>query len=160
MTLQESLTEAATSIPRREAETLLAHLLFRDRAWLIAHSDTELSNTLLHSYQAVITRRLTNEPIQYITGHQEFYGLTFHVTPAVLIPRPETELLVEAVLKRLPGSSDPNQPLRIADIGTGSGILAITLAVHLPQAVPTRSPPSTSPPKPSPSPATTPRPTT
>ncbi|WP_433969527.1 peptide chain release factor N(5)-glutamine methyltransferase [Tunturiibacter gelidiferens] len=77
-----------------------------------------------------INRRLQLEPIQYITGEQEFYGLRLHVTPAVLIPRPETEHLVEAVLKLLPA----NQPVKLVDIGTGSGAIAIALAVHLPLA--------------------------
>jgi release factor glutamine methyltransferase len=142
-TLRQALTLATTQLTqnpdlqndaRRDAELLLIHHLGITRAQLLADPTRELTPTQLAAFEAAITRRLANEPIQYITGSQEFYGLTFHVTPAVLIPRPETELLVEAVRKRLPSSSDPNQPLRIADIGTGSGILAITLAVHLPQA--------------------------
>lgn len=133
MTLQEALTEAATSIPRREAETLLAHLLFRDRAWLIAHSDTELSNTLLHSYRALIHRRAAKEPIQYLTGHQEFYGLNLRVTRDTLIPRPETELLVEAILHWIAARPHLRQP-RILDIGTGTGAIALALAAHLPSA--------------------------
>lgn len=81
-------------------------------------------------YGAAVKRRLTHEPIQYITGRQEFYGLDLHVTPAVLIPRPETELLVEAVLTEI----DPNAAVHVADIGTGSGAIAIALAHHLPHA--------------------------
>jgi release factor glutamine methyltransferase len=142
-TLRQALTLATTQLAqnpdlhdhaRRDAELLLLHHLGITRAQLLANPTREITPTQLASYEASITRRLTNEPIQYITGQQEFYGLSFHVTPAVLIPRPETELLVEAVLKHLPSSSDPARLLRIADIGTGSGILAITLAVHLPQA--------------------------
>jgi release factor glutamine methyltransferase len=138
-TLRQALTLATTQLAqspdlqndaRRDAELLLLHHLGITRAQLLADPTRELTATQLATYEAAITRRLANEPIQYITGHQEFYGLDFHVTPAVLIPRPETELLVEAVLKHLPA----NRPLRIADIGTGSGILAITLAVHLPLA--------------------------
>jgi release factor glutamine methyltransferase len=138
-TLRQALTLATTQLAqnpdlrdhaRRDAELLLLHHLGITRAQLLADHTREITPTQLAAYEASITRRLTSEPIQYITGHQEFYGLNFHITPAVLIPRPETELLVEAVLKHLPA----NQPLRIADIGTGSGILAITLAVHLPQA--------------------------
>ena len=138
-TLRQALTLASTELAqnpdlrdhaRRDAELLLLHHLGITRAQLLADPARELTPTQLAAYEAAITRRLANEPIQYITGSQEFYGLNFHVTPAVLIPRPETELLVEAVLARLPA----NSPLRIADIGTGSGILAITLAVHLPQA--------------------------
>ncbi len=133
MTLREALTEAAASIDRREAETLLAHLLFRDRAWLIAHSDTELSNTLAHSYRKLIARRAAKEPIQYLTGMQEFYGLNLRVTRDTLIPRPETELLVEAILHWIAARPALRQP-RILDIGTGTGAIAIALASHLPSA--------------------------
>jgi release factor glutamine methyltransferase len=133
MTLREALTEAAATIDRREAETLLAHLLFRDRPWLIAHSETELSTTLLQSYRALIARRAAKEPIQYLTGHQEFYGLNLRVTRDTLIPRPETELLVEAVLHWIAARPALRTP-RILDIGTGTGAIAIALAAHLPSA--------------------------
>ncbi len=89
-----------------------------------------LTPSELALYEASVARRLTLEPIQYITGQQEFYGLNYHVTPAVLIPRPETEHLVEAVLQKLPREKS----LKILDVGTGSGILAITLALYLPHA--------------------------
>jgi release factor glutamine methyltransferase len=133
MTLRDALTEAATHIDRREAETLLAHLLFRDRPWLIAHSETELSTTLLQSYRALISRRAAKEPIQYLTGHQEFYGLNLRVTRDTLIPRPETELLVEAVLHWVAARPALRTP-RILDIGTGTGAIAIAIASHLPSA--------------------------
>ncbi|MFP5231061.1 MAG: peptide chain release factor N(5)-glutamine methyltransferase [Acidobacteriota bacterium] len=137
MTLREALTEASASIPRREAETLLAHLLFRDRPWLIAHAETELSATLQRSYRSLVTRRAAREPIQYLTGAQEFFGINLRVTRDTLIPRPETELLVEAVLKWIaaqPELRSPRQPLRILDVGTGTGAIAIALATHLPAA--------------------------
>jgi release factor glutamine methyltransferase len=139
MTLREALSVAAAQLAgdphlrdtaARDAELLLLHTLEISRVTLIAHPDRGLTSTQQALYEENITRRLHHEPIQYITGQQEFYGLTLHVTPAVLIPRPETEHLVEAVLKFLP----PDQPLRIADIGTGSGAIAIALAAHLPQA--------------------------
>ena len=112
----------------RDAELLLLHTLNITKASFLANPARELTPTQQQTYEAAITRRLRHEPIQYITGIQEFYGLPFRVTPAVLIPRPETELLVEAVLSRLPH----NHPLSIADIGTGSGAIAIALAAHLP----------------------------
>jgi release factor glutamine methyltransferase len=133
MTLRDALTEASTTIDRREAETLLAHLLFRDRPWLIAHSDTDLSATLLNSYRSLIARRAAREPIQYLTGHQEFYGLNLRVTRDTLIPRPETELLVEAVLHWIAARPALRHP-RILDIGTGTGAIALALAAHLPSA--------------------------
>jgi release factor glutamine methyltransferase len=139
MTLREALTVAAAQLASdehlrdtatRDAELLLLHTLQIPRVTLIAHPDDELSASQRTSYEDSIARRLNHEPVQYITGHQEFYGLTLKVTPAVLIPRPETEHLVEAVLNLLP----TNKPLKIVDIGTGSGAIAIALAAHLPQA--------------------------
>lgn len=105
-------------------------MLQRDRAWLLAHPEAELTDTQAIEYQALLERRLQHEPMQYILGEQEFYGLRFQVTPAVLIPRPETEHLVEAILEKLPN----DRPVRIADVGTGSGAIAITLAHALPLA--------------------------
>ena len=109
---------------RRDAETLLLHHIGKNRAWLLAHADDEYAGCSAIGYAAMLKRRAAGEPMQYITGVCEFYGLPFHVTPAVLIPRPETEFLVEAVLKLTEGSA----ATRIVDIGTGSGAIAIAVA--------------------------------
>jgi release factor glutamine methyltransferase len=139
MTLRQAITAAAAQFTNdehlratasRDAELLLLHTLQISRVTLLTHPGRELSAEQLALYRANICRRLQHEPIQYITGEQEFYGLLLDVTPAVLIPRPETEYLVEAVLARLP----KDVPLQIADIGAGSGAIAIALAVHLPLA--------------------------
>jgi len=115
---------------RQDAETLLLHLLDKDRAWLIAHSVEELPIREAAHFAAMIERRHLGEPIQYITGEQEFYGLPIRVTDDVLIPRPETEHLVEKVLALAGGFQRP----RIIDVGTGSGAIAVALARELPKA--------------------------
>ena len=114
----------------RDALVLLLHATHLTRAAYHADPDRPLTPGQASAFAALIARRLTHEPIQYITGEQEFYGLALHVTPAVLIPRPETEHLVEAVLSEL----DPATPLQILEVGTGSGAIAIALAHHLPHA--------------------------
>jgi release factor glutamine methyltransferase len=115
---------------RRDAETLLLHLIQRDRAFLAANPHSDLSAEGAVRYYALIERRLGGEPIQYITGETEFYGLPFHVDRNVLIPRPETEHLVEKVLSRANSFEKP----RIVDVGTGSGAIAVALAHKLPAA--------------------------
>lgn len=116
---------------RRDAETLLLHLTGKDRAWLIAHGNDEFGGCTAIGYAALIDRRYAGEPIQYITGECEFYGLQFRVTSAVLIPRPETEHLVE---KAIQFASGFGAGVRILDVGTGSGAIAIALARALPTA--------------------------
>jgi len=139
MTLRQVLTAAAAQLAeaphlrdsaRRDAELLLLHHLGISRTQLLADPDRKLTEEEELSYGQSVLRRSNSEPIQYIIGQQEFYGLSFHVTPVVLIPRPETEHLVNVVLQELPN----DQYLHILDVGTGSGVLAITLALQLPYA--------------------------
>jgi release factor glutamine methyltransferase len=118
-----ALQDAQIVEPRREAVSLLIHTLNVDRAFVIAHPERELSPDEIRRFREFVTRRATREPLQYITGIQEFFNLKFAVTPDVLIPRPETELIVETALERLTSSDAPI----IADVGTGSGCIAISL---------------------------------
>ena len=129
MTLRDALLEASATIARREAETLLAHVLHRGRAWLLAHADDDLASADLEALRSLVARRAAQHPVQHLTGAQEFFGLTLRVTPDVLIPRPETEHLVEAVVDW--ARSQPDQHPRIVDVGTGSGAIVIALASAL-----------------------------
>lgn len=115
-----------------DAELLLRHTLGLSPAQLRAYPERVLKPDEQNRLHASVKRRLAHEPVQYITGEQEFYGLALHVSPAVLVPRPETELLVEAVIAEFRGASEA--PIRIVDVGTGSGAIAIALAAHLPGA--------------------------
>lgn len=119
----ELLRAAGLAEPRREAATLLAATLGRNRAFLFAHSDDALAAADYARFRAAVGRRAAGEPFQYITGRQEFYGMEFEVSPAVLIPRPETELLVETALELLRGAPAPF----LCDVGTGSGCIAIAI---------------------------------
>jgi release factor glutamine methyltransferase len=119
------------------AELLLMHALGRDRAWIYGHPENELDAATREQYFSLIARRAIGVPTQHLTGHQEFWGLDFEVTPDVLIPRPETEHVIEVALERLGVGSDADSPrrkekFRIADVGTGSGCIAIALAHELP----------------------------
>ena len=124
------------------AELLLLHAIDQERAWLYAHPEEQLSATQERQFLEMVERRAAGEPVQHLTGHQEFWGLDFEVTPDVLIPRPETEHLIEVTLDRLalrevregrPQTTD-GSGLLIADVGTGSGCIAIALAKELPKA--------------------------
>ena len=139
MTVREAIGWAAAQLSEsphlradahRDAAFLLLHTLGISRAELLANPDNVVSSDQLTCFERLVARRMTHEPVQYITGEQEFFGLPLRVTPAVLIPRPETEHLVEAVLAEL----DCSATLSIVDIGTGSGAIAIALADRLPSA--------------------------
>ena len=121
---------AATSKnPRRDAGLLLAHVLGCDQTALLTHPERLLSAAEWQQFDRLVERRLASEPMQYLTGEQEFFGLSFEVSPAVLIPRPETEHLVEAVLDRF----GREEEVRIVDVGTGSGAIAVSLAHAMPR---------------------------
>src|SRR5271169_5053939 len=129
----DQLREANVPSHALAAELLLMHTLQRDRAWLYTHPEEILDTAVLNHFMMLVNRRAAGEPTQHLTGKQEFWGLEFEVTPAVLIPRPETEHVIEIALERI-GQKKRGQPLRIADIGTGSGCIAVALAREFPQA--------------------------
>lgn len=128
MTIREALTDATESLrphideARLDANLLLEFSLKKSRAWLVAHDDEALDEPAQQSYQALLSRRINGEPLAYITGEKEFWSLNFKVTADVLIPRPDTELLVETALEKISPES------RLLDLGTGSGAIACALA--------------------------------
>ena len=125
----ERLTASGVGSPRMNAELLLRFVLSCDRAYIFAHPERDLTLAELARYEETLNQRAQGIPAQYITGHQEFWGLDLIVTPAVLIPRPETEHLIETVLLFNGGrASSPGRPTRIVDVGTGSGCIALALA--------------------------------
>ena len=137
-TIAEALREATqlletAGVPeaRREAGSLLSFVIGKDRTFLLSHAKDQLDSESLERFREAVERRAAGEPLQYISGTQDFFGREFRVTPDVLIPRPETELLVEAALGVLDGS---NQRPLICDIGTGSGCIVVTLLCELSQA--------------------------
>ncbi|HET7031941.1 MAG TPA: peptide chain release factor N(5)-glutamine methyltransferase [Casimicrobiaceae bacterium] len=113
-----------------DAQVVLAHVLAKERAWLVAHGDEPLTSGQQAAFFALAKRRRDGEPVAYLTGIREFWGLPLRVTPAVLIPRPETESLVELALSRIP----VDRELHLLDLGTGSGAIAIALAHERPHA--------------------------
>ncbi|MGB7602224.1 MAG: peptide chain release factor N(5)-glutamine methyltransferase [Candidatus Sulfotelmatobacter sp.] len=146
MQLKQALAEAVLRFtaknvpsPRMNAETLLMFTLSCDRAYLYAHSERELTADEISRYEIALSERIRGVPAQYITGHQEFWGMDLIVAPAVLIPRPETEHVIETVLdlanaRRNSGPPERRQNVRIIDVGTGSGCIALALAHELQQA--------------------------
>ncbi len=127
----------ASQVPSPElaAEVLLMHVIERDRSYLYAHADAELPSESVQRYHQLLAERASGKPTQYITGHQEFWGLDFEVTPDVLIPRPETEHIVERVLELARARAfSKDAALRIVDVGTGSGCIALAIASEFPGA--------------------------
>ncbi len=131
VTVRGAILEAAKRISARDAELLVGHVLGSDRAWIIAHKEDLLSEDEFQRFICLAARRAAGEPMQYIIGTQEFFGLSLHVEQGVLIPRPETEHLVEAVLQWCSNRKDDK--LRIVDVGTGSGAIALALAKNVPE---------------------------
>ncbi|CAI8011258.1 Release factor glutamine methyltransferase [Geodia barretti] len=135
--LAQEVERQQAEIRRTEvaAQVLLRNTLGIDRATFHASPDRELSHEDAEAFHGTLERRIEGEPLSYITGHREFYGLDFVVTPDVLVPRQETEFLVEAVLGYARSRGRDGGDLTIADIGTGSGAVAVALGCHLPNAV-------------------------
>jgi release factor glutamine methyltransferase len=129
-TIGQALTDAQRTIDALDARILLCHVMQKDAAHLIAHAAEPLDTEPAGQFEALVARRAAGEPVAYIVGRREFFGLDFGVTPAVLIPRPETELLVELALARMA----PDEACRVLDLGTGSGCVAISIARYRPRA--------------------------
>ncbi len=117
--------------PALDASVLLAHIINKPRTWVMAHSELTLGTEQQGQLHGLLARLEHGEPFPYVLGHWEFFGITFDITPDVLIPRPETELLVEKAIAWLQGSAVRRT---VADIGTGSGVIAVSIAVHVPDA--------------------------
>ena len=137
ITIQNALADATAALAkselkqaRLEAGSLLSQVMNRDRTFILAHPEHLLDPDLSARFQSLVVRRVAGEPLQYITGHQGFFKLDFEVTPDVLIPRPESEAIVEVALELLP----KNRSSRFADVGTGSGCLAISILHEAPDA--------------------------
>lgn len=129
-TIDALLRQAATAIDRIDAEWLLAHALDKSRSWLFAHSGDPVQPDVAGGFEALLARRQAGEPVAYLTGMQGFWTLELEVSTATLIPRPETELLVELALARIPVDA----VARVADLGTGSGAIALAIARERPRA--------------------------
>lgn len=127
---KQYFSDKSVASPRLDAEVLLSHILGKDRMYLYVNFDQPLEPPELAAFREAVKKRAQRVPVAYITGRREFFGLSFAVTPAVLIPRPDTEVLVEAALGRLRGRTSP----LVLDIGTGSGAIIISLLHKLPEA--------------------------
>ena len=129
-TIAQVLAQSCQRIEAVDARLLLQHVMQVNHAYLITHANDQLSSQHMEGFSELISQRQHGTPVAYLIGERDFYDLTFKVSPAVLIPRPETELLVEKILKHIPASLS----CRILDLGTGSGAIGITIAKHRPQA--------------------------
>lgn len=129
-TLDAVLRQACERIDSADARALLAHALERPPAWLFAHGDESIDAAAQQRFEALLARRIEGEPVAYLTGRRGFWTFDLMVSPQTLIPRPETELLVEQALER----ASPGAGLRLADLGTGSGAIALALAYERPKA--------------------------
>jgi release factor glutamine methyltransferase len=130
VTIAGALTSARLRIDPLEARVLMEHVLGRDAAHVISHAHDALADLLVRDYASLVERRAGGEPVAYLTGSREFFSREYRVDPGVLIPRPETELLVETALERIPAAG----PCRVLDLGTGSGCVAISIALERPRA--------------------------
>ncbi|MDH5553092.1 MAG: peptide chain release factor N(5)-glutamine methyltransferase [Nitrosomonas sp.] len=128
VSIEQALLASSQKIEPVDARMLLQHVLNMPQAYLHTHPEQTITSSQSQSFEQLVARRVTGEPIAYLVGAREFYDLTFKVSPAVLIPRPETELLVDLALERVPN----DQHCRVLDLGTGSGAIAITIAKHRP----------------------------
>ncbi len=129
-TIAAALAAARPKLAAGEARLLLGHVLNKSTAWLIAHDDEALDEDALLRFASLVARRAGGEPVAYLVGQREFFGRAFAVSAAVLIPRPETELLVELALAKVGDGDTAAQATRVLDLGTGSGCIAITLALE------------------------------
>jgi release factor glutamine methyltransferase len=135
MQIRQAMQQAqAAGVARLDAQWLLQHLFGKDRAWLLAHDDEELSASLLPTWTQLLQRRAGGEPLAYVLGQREFCGLPLHVNPAVLIPRPETEGLVDWALQCLAAAQATRPAPQVVDLGTGSGAIALAVKRRWPSA--------------------------
>jgi release factor glutamine methyltransferase len=134
-TVDRALHEARIrGVDRLDAQLLIGHVLRRPRAWLLAHDDSPLDPSQMRALHDAFSRRAAGEPLAYLTGQREFHGIALEVSPAVLVPRPETELLVDWALDLLAERGRSSHPPRVVDLGTGSGAIAIAIKVGHPAA--------------------------
>jgi len=134
-TVRQAMAMAQSrGLDRLDAQILLSHVLARPRSWLLAHDDCQLERHQAHILEGLMDRRAAGEPVAYLLGEKEFHGLTLHVSPAVLVPRPDTETLVDWALDLLRGELRALHQAKVVDLGTGSGAIALALKHAYPSA--------------------------